>query len=464
MIDAEKFDEWYNEIVERADLCDKRYPVKGMNIWRPYGWKIMRNVDKIIREEMEKTGHEEVYFPLLIPESYFKKEEDHIKGFSQQVYWVTHAGDNELEERLLLRPTSETAIYSIFSLWVRSHADLPLKTFQIVNTFRYETKMTKAFIRVREIHFFEAHTCHVDFEDAERQIREDLEIASRLFKKLAIPFMISKRPDWDKFAGAFYSMGLDVLMPSGKTLQVGSVHQYKQNFSKPFEIKYEGMDGGHYYCHQTTYGMSERIIGAMIGIHGDERGIKLPSAIAPLQVIIIPILFKGWEERIMEECGKVKEELEAMGLRSHIDERDKTPGNKFYDWELKGVPMRIEIGPRDIEDNVITIAMRDGIKKRVERGEIEKIKEELEEYDERLYHKAEEFLRKNVKEIKNLDDVGDIPIIEVPWCGREECGLKMEETMEMKSLGIPYPEKECNGKCAVCGEKAHSWLRMAKTY
>ena len=166
MIDKEKFDEWYNEIVEKAELCDKRYPIKGMNIWKPYGWKIMQNIDKLIREEMEKTNHQEVYFPLLIPENLFKKEEEHIKGFSSEVYWVTHAGDNELEEKLLLRPTSETALYSVFPLWIRSHADLPLKTFQIVNTFRYETKMTKAFIRVREIHFFEAHTCHADFEDA----------------------------------------------------------------------------------------------------------------------------------------------------------------------------------------------------------------------------------------------------------------------------------------------------------
>ncbi|HEX17273.1 MAG TPA: proline--tRNA ligase, partial [Thermoplasmatales archaeon] len=168
----EDFHEWYNEMVELAGLCDKRYPIKGMNVWRPYGWKIMQNIDALIREEMISTGHEEVYFPLLIPESFFKKEEEHIEGFSQEVFWVTHAGDNKLEERWLLRPTSETAMYPIFSLWIRSHSDLPLKVFQIVNTFRYETKQTRAFIRVREIHFFEAHTCHVDFEDAERQIEE----------------------------------------------------------------------------------------------------------------------------------------------------------------------------------------------------------------------------------------------------------------------------------------------------
>ena len=462
MIDREKFDEWYNEIVEEAELCDKRYPVKGMNIWKPYGWKIMQNIDAIIREEMEKTGHDEVYFPLLIPESYFKKEEEHIKGFSSEVYWVTHAGKNELEERLVLRPTSETALYSIFSLWIRSHADLPLKTFQIVNTFRYETKMTKAFIRVREIHFFEAHTCHEDFEDAERQIKEDLEIAERFFRKLCLPYVISKRPDWDKFAGAYYSIGLDVLMPSMKTLQVASIHQYKQNFSIPFNIKYEGKDGKHYYCHQTTYGMSERVLGAIIGVHGDEKGIKLPSSIAPIKVVIIPIVFKGWEEKIIEECRKVKEEIEAMGLTCHIDDRDKTPGNKFYDWELKGVPLRIEIGPKDIENNVVSIATRDGVKKRVAREEIEKIKDELKEYDERLYQRAKEFLEKNIHVLNKLEDKEGI--VELPWCGKEECGKKMEEELEMKSLGTPLPEKECNEKCTICGGAASTWLRLAKTY
>ena len=462
MIDREKFDEWYNEIVEEAELCDKRYPVKGMNIWKPYGWKIMQNIDAIIREEMGRTGHDEVYFPLLIPEGYFKKEEEHIKGFSSEVYWVTHAGKNELEERLVLRPTSETALYSIFSLWIRSHADLPLKTFQIVNTFRYETKMTKAFIRVREIHFFEAHTCHEDFEDAERQIKEDLEIAERFFRKLCLPYVISKRPDWDKFAGAYYSIGLDVLMPSMKTLQVASIHQYKQNFSIPFNIKYEGKDGKHYYCHQTTYGMSERVLGAIIGVHGDEKGIKLPSSIAPIKVVIIPIVFKGWEEKIIEECRKVKEEIEAMGLTCHIDDRDKTPGNKFYDWELKGVPLRIEIGPKDIENNVVSIATRDGVKKRVAREEIEKIKDELKEYDERLYQRAKEFLEKNIHVLNKLEDREGI--VELPWCGKEECGKKMEEELEMKSLGMPLPKKECNEKCAICGGAASTWLRLAKTY
>lgn len=462
MINSETFDQWYHEIVEEAELCDKRYPVKGMNIWRPYGWKIMRNIDGLIREEMQRTGHDEVYFPLLIPESYFQKEAEHIKGFSQEVYWVTHAGDNELEEKLLLRPTSETALYSIFSLWIRSHADLPLKTFQIVNTFRYETKMTKAFIRVREIHFFEAHTCHTDFEDAERQIQEDLDIARSFLSSLSLPFLVSRRPDWDKFAGAAYSIGLDVLMPSLKTLQVGSIHQYKQNFSIPFNITYEGIDGEHHHCHQTTYGMSERVLGAVVGIHGDEKGIKLPASVAPIHVVIIPIIFKAWEEKIGEECRAVKEELQRLGMRCHVDEREKTPGSKFYDWELKGVPMRIEIGPNDMQQGVVTLVTRDGIKKQVGREELGMIEEELRQYDARIHEKAEAFLKENIHTCTT--PVKREGIVELPWCGKESCGLALEEELDMKSLGTPIPEKECHEKCAVCKEGATTWLRLARTY
>ena len=215
---------------------------------------------------------------------------------------------------------------------------LPLKTFQIVNTFRYETKQTRAFIRVREIHFFEAHTCHIDFEDAEKQIKEDKEIAHRFFKKLCLPYVFSKRPEWDKFAGAFYTISIDVLMPSGRTLQIGSIHQYRDNFAKPYEISYETEKGDHAFCHQTTYGMSERLLGALIGVHGDNKGLIMPPEVAPIQVVIIPIIFKGKEQNCPRSCETLQEKLLEEGIRSHIDDRDITPGNKYYDWELKGVP------------------------------------------------------------------------------------------------------------------------------
>ena len=464
---TDDFNEWYNEIVELSDLCDKRYPIKGMNVWRPYGWKLMNHVDKLIREEMEKTDHQEVNFPLLIPESSFKKEEEHIEGFGAEVYWITHAGLNKLEERWLLRPTSETAMYPMFSLWIRSHADLPLKTYQIVNTFRYETKQTRAFIRVREIHFFEAHTCHVDFEDAEKQIKEDKEIAGRLFDKLSLPFIFSKRPEWDKFAGAFYTISLDVLMPSGRTLQLGSIHQYKDNFAKPYEITYETEKGVHKNCHQTTYGMSERILGALVGIHGDNKGLVMPPEVAPNQVVIIPIIFKGKEKTVLDACKKLAKKLEKENIRVHVDNREITPGNKYYSWELKGVPLRIEIGPKELEKKQIVIVRRDTSEKIFisQDSAIKSIKLELEKITKNLFENAKKILNNNLHRVKTIEEAKELKgIIELPWCGIEDCALEIENILDGNTLGEPIENKDCKYTCPVCGKPAKTWMRYAKTY
>jgi prolyl-tRNA synthetase len=464
---TEDFNEWYNEIVELADLCDKRYPIKGMNVWRPYGWTLMSYVDKLIREEMFKTNHNEVYFPLLIPESSFKKEEEHIEGFGAEVYWITHAGLNKLEERWLLRPTSETAMYPMFSLWIRSHADLPLKTFQIVNTFRYETKQTRAFIRVREIHFFEAHTCHIDFKDAEKQIKEDKVIAKRLFDKLCLPFIFCKRPDWDKFAGAFYTISIDVLMPSGRTLQLGSIHQYKDNFAKPYEISYETEDGKHAPCHQTTYGMSERILGALIGIHGDNKGLVMPPEVAPKQVVIIPIIFKGKEKQVLDACDLLCKKLVDEGLRVQVDKRDITPGNKYYDWELKGVPLRVEIGPRDVEKKEIVLVIRNtGEKKSIKQDSaVKDIKKELENIFKKLFTNAKKLLDENIHRVETIDEAKKLKgIVELPWCGTEDCALEIENILDGNTLGEPLEDNKCKKSCPVCGKAGSTWMRYAKTY
>ena len=464
---SDDFNEWYNEIVELADLCDKRYPIKGMNIWRPYGWKLMNHVDRLIRDEMILTNHQEVCFPLLIPESFFKKEEEHIEGFGKEVFWVTHAGANQLEERWLLRPTSETAMYPIFSLWIRSHTDLPLKTFQIVNTFRYETKQTRAFIRVREIHFFEAHTCHVDFEDAERQIKEDKEIADRLLNKLCLPYVFSKRPEWDKFAGAYYTISIDVLMPSGRTLQIGSIHQYRDNFAKPYEISYETEKGAHAFCHQTTYGMSERLLGALIGVHGDNKGLIMPPEVAPLQVVIIPIIFKGKEQAVLEASSTLYKKLLQENIRSTLDDRDITPGNKYYDWELKGVPLRIEIGPKDVEKNELTLVRRDsGKKKSILLKDAEKtIKTELQDLEKSLYANAETLLKENMHSVLTIEEAKQkTGIVALPWCGNKDCALEIENVLEGNTLGEPIENADCSEHCPVCGSPAKTWMRYAKSY
>src|SRR2546426_3403403 len=345
----EEFSEWYNEVIERAELSDKRYPVKGMNVWRPYGWAIMRLIDQAMREEFDSTGHGEVNFPVLIPESEFQKEAEHVKGFEGDVFWVTRGGFNELDVKLVLRPTSETAMYPMFKLWIRSHADLPLKVFQISPVFRYETKMTRSFMRVREIHFFESHTAHATAEDAEQQIREDLQINERIMRILALPYHISRRPDWDKFPGAHYSLGADTLLPSGRTLQVATFHQYRDNFSKVYDVKYEDVHGGHKYVYQTTDGMSERLVGAIVAIHGDEKGLVLPPEVAPIQVVIVPILEKGRQEEILRAARELFQNLQTQAqLRVHLDDRDLRPGEKFYHWEAKGVPLRVELAPKDL--------------------------------------------------------------------------------------------------------------------
>jgi len=477
VLDKSDFSEWYNDVVDVAGLSEKRYPIKGMNVWTPYGWKVMQLVDSIIRRECDATGHDEVNFPLLIPKNEFQKEADHIKGFDAEVYWVTHGGLNELDVPLLLRPTSETAMYPVFSLWIRSHNDLPLKTYQIVNTFRYETKMTRSFIRVREIHFFEAHTCHDSFEDAERQIREDCTIMDRVGEDLCLPYLLVKRPDWDKFAGAVYTIGVDTLMPSMKTLQLGSIHQYRENFSKPYDIKYEGTDKEFHYCHQTTYGMSERLVGAIVGIHGDNKGVILPPKVAPFQFVIIPILAKGKTDMVLEEASKLMEEMKAMGYRVKLDDRDQRPGSKHYDWEIRGVPVRIEIGPRDIEKGTLVFARRDlSTKIFVQRSDLgaeaDKI---LEEVQGELLRRARQIIADGIRDVDSLDDGVKLleewdGVIRTHWCGEMECAEEMEKALDKTFLGFPMKdvdsgeEEKSAGNCMFCGRPTETVVMLSKSY
>jgi prolyl-tRNA synthetase len=477
VLNKDDFSEWYNDVVEVSGLCDKRYPIKGMNVWTPYGWKVMQYIDSIIRRECDATDHGEVNFPLLIPKTEFQKEADHIKGFDSEVYWVTHGGLNKLDVPLLLRPTSETAMYPMFSLWVRSHNDLPLKTYQMVNTFRYETKMTRAFIRVREIHFFEAHTCHDSFEDAERQIREDCAIMNKVAGDLCIPYLLIKRPEWDKFAGAVYTIGVDTLMPSMKTLQLGSIHQYRENFAKPYDIKYEGSDGEFHYCHQTTYGMSERLVGAVVGIHGDDKGIILPPKLAPIQFVIIPILAKGKTESVLEAAEILLEELKGYGYRVKLDDRDDRPGSKHYDWEIKGVPVRIEIGPKDIEKNSLVFKRRDlSTKEFIDRADLRtSCQRALDEIEEELKRRAAEILDNGVKDADSIDDGLKLlenwdGIIRTRWCGEMECAEEMEKILDKTFLGFPLADidtgeyQKSTGNCMNCGRPTDTVVMLSKSY
>ncbi len=469
-IEAEKkfedFSEWYNDILERADLIDKRYPVKGMNIWKPYGWKLMSLIDKETRRLMNDTDHQEVKFPLLIPEEEFQKEADHIKGFGEEVYWVTHAGKRRLDIPLLLRPTSETAMYPVFDLWIRSHADLPLKIFQMVNVFRYETKQTRAFMRMREIHFFEAHTCHATEGEAERQIYQDLEIMDEIARMLCIPYLKLKRTDWDKFPGADYTVGGDALLPTGRLLQIAGIHQYLTNFSEAYDITYEDLDGEHKNVHQTTYGMSERLIGALIAIHGDDVGPVIPPYIAPIQVRIIPIQY-GEDRKIVDHCKTLLDKLIKADIRADIDDReDVRPGSKFYESEEKGIPVRLDIGSNELEDDIITIVRRDtGEKKTVStKDAIKELKLIFETMQSEMYERAEEFLKNNIVDASDISEISEEKVYRIGWCGTFECGEGIEESTDRSILGTLYDGEEYSSKCLWCEEETDTVAYLCKTH
>ncbi|KCZ71744.1 prolyl-tRNA synthetase [Candidatus Methanoperedens nitroreducens] len=463
------FSEWYNEILMIGEIMDVRYPVKGLYVWFPFGFEVRKRTYAIIRELLDKD-HQETLFPLLIPETEFMKEAEHIKGFEDEVYWVTRGGQNELDIPLALRPTSETAIYPMYKVWVRSHADLPIKIYQIVNTFRYETKHTRPLIRLREITSFkEAHTVHATWDEASEQVKEATRIYQELYRRLAIPTIVSKRPDWDKFPGADYTMAVDTLMPDNKTLQIGTAHHLGNNFAKTFDIMYEDINGEQQYAQQTCYGISERCIAALISVHGDDKGLIFPPEVAPIQVVVIPILF-GKSDEITQACRAVAESLRAGGIRVVLDESDERPGAKYYKWEMKGVPLRVEIGPRDLKNNVATVARRDsGSKETIPLDHIaEEIKKRFQDIHGNLFKKAEQSLKERIFDCTTIEEVRDkIPegIARIPWCGERECGLSMENAVGAGILGIPEGEPGRGaGICPVCKRETQHMAIMAKTY
>jgi prolyl-tRNA synthetase len=463
------FSEWYNELLQIAEIMDVRYPVKGLYVWYPFGFTIRKNVYNIIRELLDKD-HMETMFPLLIPENEFMKEAEHIKGFENEVYWVTHGGTSPLDVKLALRPTSETAIYPMYKLWVRSHADLPVKLYQIVNTFRYETKHTRPLIRLREITSFkEAHTVHATWQEAAEQVDEAIRIYTEFYHRLAVPVLASKRPDWDKFPGADYTIAVDALMPDGKTLQVGTAHHLGDNFARTFDIKYENPAGEQVYAHQTCYGVSERSIAALISIHGDDKGLVLPPEVAPVQVVIIPIVFKDSSD-VIQACEKVQQLLQDAGIRVKIDLSDDRPGAKYYRWEMKGVPLRLEIGPRDLKNSVAVLVRRDtGEKKQAPLENIShEAKETLKVIQSALFEKAVADMQARIFVCSTLEDVNEKlseGIALLPWCGDKACGLQIEEEIGAGILGIPTDQEEGHkGHCPVCGKDASVKVYVARKY
>ena len=460
---ASRFIDWYLEVVEAAELTDKRYPVKGMNVWTPYGFQARRQLDAVMIREIERTGSRPVEFPMLIPQTEFQKEKEHIKGFDAQVYWVTKGGASDLEVPLVLRPTSETAMYPVFAVWIRSHQDLPLNVYQIVNTFRYETKTTRPFLRVREIHFFEEHTCQLDEAAASERVRSNLEAFGQMAEAFALPFVAVRRPDWDKFPGAFYSVALDIPVGGAKTLQIGTTHHYRENFSGPYGIQYEAADGSTKHVHQTTFGLSERLLGAVVGVHGDAKGVAFPSSLAPYQAVVVPIVAASGGEVVLAYARALAERLRARGLRVHVDDSDERPGAKYYRWETHGVPLRLEVGRREAEGGQVTVADRLGAKQSVGPGDVDgAIVAALADFDRRLRRKAEEAFAASFSVARSLEELhASTKVRIVAWCGEEACGHKVEEAVEGALLGVPEGKLPIDpgapAGCIACGSTPARW-------
>jgi prolyl-tRNA synthetase len=459
------FSEWYNEILWRAEIMDVRYPVKGVYVWYPFGFGIRKRTYGLLRELLDRD-HEETLFPLLIPEHEFMKEAEHIKGFEDEVYWVTHGGLSPLDVKLALRPTSETAIYPMYALWVRSHADLPLRLYQVVNTFRYETKHTRPLIRLREITSFkEAHTVHATWEEAAAQVEEAIARYGEFYDRLGIPVLVSKRPDWDKFPGADYTIAVDCVMPDGRTLQIGTVHHLGDHFSKTFEITYEDRDGEQRLAHQTCYGISERSIAALISVHGDDRGLVLPPEIAPIQVVVVPIVMGKRGEEVMSETRRLAAELSARGLRTRLDDRDLRPGAKYYHWEMRGVPVRLELGPRDLDSGVVTAVLRVGGKTTIPlETAADQVQALLTSVKTSIAEKARQQLAGQVQSADSMAALSEVlktGVAVVNWCGEKECADRIEELTGGSVLGVEVRSPLVSydtGACIACEGKGSTTL------
>ena len=463
--------EWYQQVVLKAEFADYS-PVKGSIVYRHWGYEIWENIQKYWDPMMKEHGVKNYYFPLLIPEALLKKEADHFEGFTPEVAWVTMAGDKQLDERLAVRPTSETIMYYMFSKWISSHRDLPLLTNQWCNVLRWETKMTKPFLRGREFLWHEAHTVHKTRDGAYKEAEWGLEGYRQVCEELlAIPVIGGRKTDSDRFPGAETTLAVEGLMPDGKALQMGTSHLLSQKFAETYGIKFLGLDEKWHHPWQTSWGTSTRMIGGLILAHGDDKGAVIPPRVAPVQVVIVPILFKGKESGVVTVCQEIETKLKSAGVRVEFDSRDGyTAGWKFNHWELKGVPLRIEIGPRDIEEKNAVVVRRDDGKKLTipQKGLETKIKKELDALQVRLFEKLKKFLDENTVAAKTLDElktaVNSGKWATISHCGQEECEKAIEEKVEGGPRVIPFDQPKTLGKCAGCSKDAKYALYWGKSY
>ncbi|MDR2719613.1 MAG: proline--tRNA ligase [Nitrososphaerota archaeon] len=467
------FSEWYVEVVLKAELADYA-PVKGCMIIRPDAYAVWEKIQEVVNQKIKETGHKNAYFPMFIPEAFLKSEAEHFEGFTPEVAWITQGGDTPLEEKLAVRPTSETIMYSMYAKWIRSWRDLPLKINQWCNIVRWETKATKLFLRTREFLWQEGHTAHATEEESKEEVVWAINMYKDIIENiLAIPVLIGTKSESEKFAGALYTTAVESMMPDGKALQMGTSHNLGQHFAKVFDVKYVGEDKENHYVWQTSWGITTRLIGAMIMVHGDDKGLIMPPKVAPTHIVIVPIPFKEQNaEAIATKTQEIAEILKDNGLSVILDDRQEyTPGWKFNQWELKGVPIRIELGPRDLKNSQVVMVRRDtGQKMMIKEIDIlVTVQHLLQDIQDNLLLKARTIFQEKTVEVQSyntfkqvVEDKGGF--IKASWCGNPVCEAKIKEETGATIRVIPFKKEEPQTGCIYCGKKGKDMTYFARSY
>ena len=468
---SQDFSKWYLDVVRRAELADYS-PVKGCMVIRPYGYAIWELIQQALDKRIKATGHVNAYFPLFIPESLLNKEAEHVEGFAPQVAYVTHGGGEELEEKLVVRPTSEAIIGTMYAKWVQSWRDLPLLINQWANVVRWE-KVTRPFLRTTEFLWQEGHTAHETAEEAEDETLKILHMYKETLEtEMAVPVVEGQKSESEKFAGALRTYSIEALMGDGRALQAGTSHNLGQNFAKAFDITFQARDKSVQHVWGTSWGMTTRLVGAAIMVHGDDSGLVLPPRIAPFQVVIIPIGRDNWRETVLPKAREIERELAAAGIRVTLDEREERPGWKFAEWELRGVPLRLEIGPKDIEKSAVLIARRDTREKQsLSMVDLpQQLHGLLDEIQHNLLHRALAFRAEHTQRASTYDEFKQIMegrpgFVIAPWCGEALCEAQIKTDTQATIRNMPLNPPELSGRCIRCDAPArHAEAWFAKSY
>ncbi|PYQ72592.1 MAG: proline--tRNA ligase [Acidobacteria bacterium] len=466
---SEDFSRWYLDIVRRAELADYS-PVKGCMVIRPYGYAVWELIQQAFDAEFKKTGHVNAYFPLFIPESLLHKEAEHVEGFAPQVAYVTHAGGEELEEKLVVRPTSEAIIGTMYAKWIQSWRDLPILINQWANVVRWE-KVTRPFLRTTEFLWQEGHTAHETHEEAERETLMILDLYAKVAETvMAMPVVKGMKSESEKFAGALRTYSIEALMGDGRALQAGTSHNLGQNFAKAFDITFQARDKSVQHVWGTSWGVSTRLVGGVVMTHGDDSGLILPPRVAPYQVVIVPIGRDNWRETVLPKAQEIQQQLRSAGIRVTLDERDERPGWKFSEWELRGVPLRVEIGPKDIEKSAVLVARRDTREKQslAMDGLATRIQQLLDDVQRTLFDRARTFRDEHTQRVSTYEEFKQVMegrpgFVIAPWCGSTDCEAQIKNETQATIRNMPRSGAP-GGTCIRCDQGAIAEAWFAKSY